>query len=457
MASLTIPVCALALLLLLGDTVPTSSKAGPQNQKSQNPPPAPAGVVSSQQPTPAKVPTPDEELQQAITSAGTDRATLVRNLEAFLKKYPEAQNRSQIYRALVEACIQLRDNARATDYAERIVALNPGDISITLLAIQLLERQKDEPGLRRAVSYATRVLDYVNRTPPSERSPRISEQQWQTEKKSDQASTLFVRGDILMKLRDFPAAQQDFTASYQILPAAAAAERLGEIAELKEAWNTAVTEYARAFALAEGKNGNVNRKEIRQKLGNVWRMAHGSEYGLGEYLLLTYDEVSRLSSGISPKKNADAHEVSDFTVRKAPEGTLFPLRGTKGKVLVLNFWATWCGPCHALEPQFARVAMEFPGADDVLFIAANCDEDETLVAPYLEENKPHIPVIFADGLDRLFAINSFPTVLVIDRGGKIAYRSEGFGPDTFEQELTAAVRRALVRTDAAAPASNPTL
>jgi thiol-disulfide isomerase/thioredoxin len=456
MASHTVRVCAIALLLLLAGTAPANSQASAPNQNSQNPPPAPARAASSKQSALAKPPTPDEELQQAISSAGTDRVSLVRNLEAFLKKYPEGQNRSQIYRALVEACIQLRDNPRAADYAERIVALNPSDISMTLLAIQLLERQKDEPGLRRAASYATRVLDYVNRTSPSERSPRISEEQWQTEKKSDQASTLFMRGDILMKLRDFPAAQQDFTASYQILPAPAAAERLGEIAELKKDWNSAVAEYARAFALAEGKNGNVSRKEIRQKLGNVWRMAHGSENGLGEYLLLTYDEVSRLSGGMSPKKNADAHEVSDFTVRKAPEGTPFPLRGTKGKVLVLNFWATWCGPCHALEPQFARVATEFADSNDVVFLAADCDEDETLVAPYLEENKPHIPVIFADGLDRLFAINSFPSVLVIDRDGKITYRSEGFGPDAFEQELTAAVRRALVRTDAVAPANNPT-
>jgi thiol-disulfide isomerase/thioredoxin len=131
------------------------------------------------------------------------------------------------------------------------------------------------------------------------------------------------------------------------------------------------------------------------------------------------------------------------------------LHDTKGKVLVLNFWATWCGPCHALEAQFARVAMEFQGKPDVLFLAANCDEDETLVAPYLEEDKPHTVVIFADGLDRLFAVNSFPTVLVIDRDGKIAYRSEGFGPDTFELELTAAVRRSLVRTSADAPAGSP--
>lgn len=443
MASSTSQVRAIALLLLLAGASSASRQASAQTEKEQNPPPAPASVAAAKQPATAKPPTPEEELQHAISSAGTDRVMLVRNLEAYLNKYPEAQNRSQIYRALVEACIQLRDNTRAADYAERIVALNPNDISIALLAIQLLQRQNDESGLRRAVSYATRVLDYVNRSSSSGRSPRISEAQWQLEKKNDQASTLFMRGDIFMKLKDFAAAQQDFQSGYQILPSAGAAERLGEIAELKKEWNSAVTEYARAFALAEGKNGNISRKEIRQKLGNVWRMGHGSEDGLGEYLLLTYDEVSRLSSSASPKKNADAHEVSDFTVRKAPEGTPFPLRDIKGKVLVLNFWATWCGPCHALEPQFARVAMDFQGAHNVLFLAANCDEDETLVAPYLEENKPRTAVVFSDGLDRLFAINSFPTVLVIDGTGKIAYRSEGFGPDTFEQELAGAVRRVM--------------
>src|SRR5215470_8316361 len=115
-------------------------------------------------------PTPDEELQQAIDSAGNDRAALVRNLEAFLQKYPEAPQRARIYRALVESNLQLRDNARAMNYAERIIALNPDDISMTLIAIQLLEQNGDEAGLKRAVSYATRVLDFVNR-PNDEKSP----------------------------------------------------------------------------------------------------------------------------------------------------------------------------------------------------------------------------------------------------------------------------------------------
>src|SRR5947208_14301449 len=65
-------------------------------------------------------------------NSGNDRAALVRNLEAFLKETPDSHQRPQVYRALVEACLQLRDDARAAAYAERIVALSPDDISMTI-------------------------------------------------------------------------------------------------------------------------------------------------------------------------------------------------------------------------------------------------------------------------------------------------------------------------------------
>jgi thiol-disulfide isomerase/thioredoxin len=224
---------------------------------------------------------------------------------------------------------------------------------------------------------------------------------------------------------------------------------------MKKDLNGAIQQYARAFAWADATNETTGRRAIRQKLGNVWRLAHGSDDGLGEYLLRTYDEVSQASIAAKPKKNADARELADFTLRKAPAGTAFPLKDTKGKVLVVNFWATWCGPCHALEPLFARVAADFQANPDVYFVAANCDEDESLVAPYLEADKPRTPVVFADGLDRFFTVNSFPTVVVIDRAGRITFRSEGFDSDGFEPKLAAAVRRALASSSASSPAGNP--
>jgi thiol-disulfide isomerase/thioredoxin len=393
-------------------------------------------------------PLPEEELQRALNDAGSDRAALVRNLEGFLKKYPDYPNRTGIYRALVEASLQLKDDVRAADYAERMVSLNPNDISMLLLAIELLERHDDEAGFRRAVSYSTRILDLVEHISSSERSPRVSVEQWELQKKGDLANTHFLRGDLYFKLKDYDSARKDLETSYEIFPTAGAAQRLGETAELQKDLNTAILGYARAFALAEGKNGNVSREEIRKKLGNVWRLAHGSENGLGEYLLTTYDAVTRTSLK-KMRRNDGIKEVSDFTVRKAANGSAYPLKDVKGKVMILNFWATWCGPCHALEPLFAHVAGDFHGQADALFLSADCDEDETLVAPYLLKDKLATEVVFADGLDWLFSVYSFPTVIVIGRDGKIAFRSDGFQPDTFERDLSAAVRHALDKTDAA--------
>jgi thiol-disulfide isomerase/thioredoxin len=441
------PFSAYALsLLICAFASPASGRVPAQNEASQNQTSKPS----------AKQPAPEEQLQQAIRISGNDRAALVRNLEAFLKEYPDTRQRPQIYRALVEASLQLKDDSRAAGYAERIIALNPDDISMTILTIQLLERGGEEAALRRATNYATRVLEFVERSSPGGKSPKISQEEWALENKSDRMSILAMRGRLELKLKDSAAAQKDFETSYAILPGAIAAEQLGEVAELKKDLNTAIQQYARAFALAEATTGTSSRREIRQKLGNVWRLAHGSDDGLGEYLLRTYDEISKASLAPKPRKNADARGPADFTLRKAPDGVAYSLKDTKGKVLVINFWATWCGPCHALEPLFSRVSYEFLSNTDALFLAANCDEDESLVKTYLESDKFPMPVVFADGLDRFFAVYSFPTVLVIDRAGKIAYRSDGFAPDTFESDLAAAVRSALAPLSASSPPAEPT-
>src|SRR5271169_5546572 len=155
------PFCVGALsVFLTAFASPVRGQATSQIDKSQDPSSKAA----------ARQPSPDEQLQQAINTSGNDRAALVRNLEAYLKEFPDSRQRPQIYRALVEASLQLKDDARAAGYAERIVALNPDDISMTILTIQLLERGGDETALRRATNYATRVLEFVERSSPGDKS-----------------------------------------------------------------------------------------------------------------------------------------------------------------------------------------------------------------------------------------------------------------------------------------------
>lgn len=382
-----------------------------------------------------------DDLQKAIADAGNDRAAMVHNLDAFLKKYPESPQRPQIYRAIVESSIQLRDFPRATEYAERLVALNPEDSSMTVLSIQLLDRYGDAQGRRRAVSYCGRVLDLLQRSSPADKSPRLSTEEWRNDRRRDISSVLLVRGQLYRKLGELSSAQKDFESSYAEQPNGAAAENLGEIAELKNDLNEALRQYARAFSLDDHGNGVSPQKELRQKIGNVWRLAHRSEDGLGDYLLHTFDETVGAAAPAKLVPNQGLTEPYEFTVRKAPDGTPFPFASTKGKVVVLNFWATWCGPCRELEPHFEKVAAHFADDKEVLFFGLNCDEDESLVAPYLAEERPKTTVLFADGLERLLSVNAFPTTVILDREGKVAYRSDGFDPDDVERALTEAITR----------------
>src|SRR2546430_1105249 len=192
--------CAISMLFLCAAASSLCGQAPAQDEKNQNPLPPPSKAAASAQTAPAKQSSPEVELQQAINSSGNDRAALVRNLEAFLREYPDSPQRPQIYRALVEASMQLHDNARAASYAERIVALSPDDISMTILTIQLLEQNGDEAALRRATNYATHVLEFVERRSSGEKSPRVSPEDWAIEKKRDRTSVLTMRGRLELKL-----------------------------------------------------------------------------------------------------------------------------------------------------------------------------------------------------------------------------------------------------------------
>jgi thiol-disulfide isomerase/thioredoxin len=398
-----------------------------------------------------------QDLQKAIEDAANDRAALVRNLEAFLKTYPESQQRPQIYRAIVESSLKIDDYPRATEYAERMVALRPDDASINILAIQLLERYGDAAGWRRAISYCTRVHEQVRRTNIVDKSPRVSEESWQSDKNRDESSVLLVRGRLYQKLNDLPNAQKDFQSSYALLPTAAAAAKLGELAELRKDSNGTIQQYARAFALTADTTGPLGRTELRKKIGNAWRLAHGSEDGLGEYLLRAFDEVTASIVPAKPVRNAGLKNPYEFTLRKIPSGDAFSFAETKGKVVVLNFWATWCGPCRELEPHFEKLAARYASDKNILFFALNCDDDESLVPPYLELEKPITPMLFADNLENLFSVNSFPTTIILAPDGKIAFRGDGFDPDSVDKDLSAAIERTLhPGTPTRDPSANPT-
>jgi thiol-disulfide isomerase/thioredoxin len=389
-------------------------------------------------------PNADTELDHTIAAAGNDRAALVRGLENYLKRFPDAPRKTAVYRALLEAELQLREPLKAIDYAERIIAIEPDDSSTMLLTATLLEDQGGDDRLTRAVGYVTRVLDRVEKTTIEDKPARDSEADWLTQQKHVEMTLYLLRGRLSTEKHDNANALLDFQTSFKLAPNPSAALQLGELAELKGDRQAAIDHYLVAFVLPNEEGASVDRNDVRHKLGNLWQLVHGNETGLGQQILATYDSISADSKPAATEINKNAKDPFEFVLRRTDGSAAFKLADVRGKVVVLDFWATWCAPCREMSPLLAQVQGMFDETKgDIVFLAVNGDEDESRVAPYLTKQKVHGTIVFADGIDNLLNIDSLPTIIVLDRTGRISYRSDGFDPDGFVSSLQQAILSAL--------------
>jgi peroxiredoxin len=116
----------------------------------------------------------------------------------------------------------------------------------------------------------------------------------------------------------------------------------------------------------------------------------------------------------------------DFTLKDA-QGKRVSLSDFKGKVVVLNFWATWCGPCKAEIPWFIDFQKQWASRGFTV-LGVSMDEDGwKAVTPYAAEKGINYPVVLANEEinERYGGIEALPTTLVIGRDGKVAFIHSG--------------------------------
>jgi len=157
----------------------------------------------------------------------------------------------------------------------------------------------------------------------------------------------------------------------------------------------------------------------------------------------------------SPEGGANAGTESPLVGKPAPDFTLdlldgkkFHLADAKGKVVILDFWATWCGPCLQAMPQVERVAHEFE-AQGVQLIGVNLQEESKTISSMLERQKLKLTVALDhDGVVAgKYAATAIPQTVVIDRNGAVARLFVGSSPH-LEEQLRNAVRPLLTNSPA---------
>ena len=121
---------------------------------------------------------------------------------------------------------------------------------------------------------------------------------------------------------------------------------------------------------------------------------------LSRYDALMPQLAERFSS--DQPQNAGRHDPFEFVLERM-DGTPLPLAGYRGKVMVMDFWATWCGPCRLQGKLVDQVAESFRTDSSAAFLSLNVDQDRSGVPAFLKQQGWTLPAAYAQGLDQLFS------------------------------------------------------
>jgi thiol-disulfide isomerase/thioredoxin len=150
-------------------------------------------------------------------------------------------------------------------------------------------------------------------------------------------------------------------------------------------------------------------------------------------------EVETVSQPERPKLLAVGTQAPDWTLQ-TPGGESVSLNQLKGSVVVMDFWATWCGPCKAAMPHVQKLHEEFKGKGVKIFGVNTWERDGDPVKYMKDNNYTYGLLLEGDDVATAYKVSGIPTFYVIDRDGKIAYIGVGAGsPDALET----AIKKAL--------------
>jgi thiol-disulfide isomerase/thioredoxin len=386
-----------------------------------------------------------KDLSASLSEAGNSPQEFARVLEQHLAKYPNSPQREDIIRSLVKSAIEANDKRRILRWGEKSLQIKMDQPQVLERVARILLESDDKETSERALKYAQKFEETVRGLRKD--APANPRQKAQFFDEFDRAigRSLALQARAAGNLGKTEEAVTLALKSFETYPSHESAREAAKWLAKAGKGVEAARHYADAFVAPD------NTAELRAKdrvlMAENYRKEKGSEAGLGDLVLEAHDRAvalgaKRLARLREFDPNTGVKDPMDYTLT-ALKGDALRLSSLRGKVIVMDFWATWCGPCRVQHPLYEQVKGKFADKDDVIFLAINTDEDLTTVQPFLESNKwATNTVYFEDGLSNLLKVGSIPTTIIFDKQGQVFSRMNGFVPERFVDQLSSHISEA---------------